>query len=1106
MMVSIAAFVKTLQQSQLLESTQLNELSHTLRQQFSDPRALARELIKRNWLTPYQVNQLVRGHGKDLLVGSYVLLERLGEGGMGQVFKARHQKLGRVVALKVIRKEKLEKAEAVRRFRREIEVAAQLSHPNVVRAFDADQAGDTHFLVLEYVDGIDLGRKVREQGPLPVEQACDYIRQAALGLQHAFARGMVHRDIKPSNLILTSRTGPEGINLEVVKVLDMGLARLELAGQQLERSASLTQCGTIMGSPDFISPEQARNTHTADIRADLYSLGCTFYYLLTGRTPFPGDSVTEVLLKHQLEEPDPVEQLRPGVPPDVVNVLNKLMAKNPKDRYQTPAELVAVLEELRQSRSGNLAPVTVPVLHPKTTPLDLPDEPRVRAQRTNPQLRKKILAVLGFVSLSLVLLFLLRVLFPRGHRQDETKPEIESPKEDRLTREWKALRRRWEDPKADRERLRLDLLDLRQHFPGTSPAREAAGLLAKLPSPLDALQPERIPPTETWIGQPPELIGVLGTQRLRHWGEVTCLVFTNRGKSPALLSGGSDGMVRAWDVATGKESNTFGPGWAGVASIALAPKGNRTAVLSGNQVRLWEAAKPAPVVLAPPVPGRVLAMRFALMDGKATLLAATSEEKKGVQIWDFIKKHNPTVLQKNKVRATLAAISRDGATLAVAAANDLHLWDLSTGKLRKSVEHAKEVKQLVFSADSKVLAVLTQDQVISLWDVVRGVKLRHWAAQTKGGNTAWSITFSTDSKQLAAWTRSGMVRVWQTANGKSLSVANIPGGVTALTFVPDGRLFLGNTDGVIRPWNWKSDKQPPAVDGPVGGLNSVEFAPSGKLLAAGGNAGVVRLWEPVTGKVEGSLSPHKGAVMQVQFAPDGDVLFCRGRVEGKLWDVPARKPKGNPIVAPGGMVAFDPRGRLFAAWGSDQGMHLWDIETQQDRGLLEGQVKQVAALASGPDGGTLACVGGDGIVRLWDLPAPGKSSLDGGGRLRTLPLGGTKSLAVLAFGPEDQTLVNADMSNQVRLWDLSSTPPVERSHFKVLGSRITALALTLNGHYVAVATLEGRVRIWDTVALKEVYSWKMPGPVNGLTFAFDSRHLATANANGTVYLLRVTPR
>src|SRR5208283_5376113 len=199
---SVAGFVDTLQKNRLLQPAQLDELIRSLQGQCADARALARELIRRGWLTPYQINQLFQGRGPDLLLGSYIILERLGEGGMGLVFKARHQKMGRTVALKLIRKDRLVNPDAIRRFEREIRAMSQLSHPNIVTAHDADQVGENHFLVMEYVEGVDLAKLVQQCGPLPIDQAVAYIRQAALGLQHAHERGLVHRDIKPSNLLV----------------------------------------------------------------------------------------------------------------------------------------------------------------------------------------------------------------------------------------------------------------------------------------------------------------------------------------------------------------------------------------------------------------------------------------------------------------------------------------------------------------------------------------------------------------------------------------------------------------------------------------------------------------------------------------------------------------------------------------------------------------------------------------------------------------------------------------------------------------------------------------------------------------------------------------
>jgi eukaryotic-like serine/threonine-protein kinase len=260
----------------------------------------------------------------------YRLLKLLGAGGMGAVYQAEHGVMRRLVALKVINREYTSNPAAAERFQREIRAAAQLHHPNIVAAYDAEQAGDTHFLVMEYIDGVNLARLVAEKGPLPVAEACEYVRQAALGLQHAHERGMVHRDVKPHNLIRSA----DG----VVKLLDFGLASVVECGE-----GQLTGTNAIMGTPDYIAPEQAEDTHAADARSDIYSLGCTLYHLLTGRPPFTYPSTLLKLVAHREEAPAPVRAVRPDVPEELAAVLSRMMAKAPVDRYQTAAEVAAGL-------------------------------------------------------------------------------------------------------------------------------------------------------------------------------------------------------------------------------------------------------------------------------------------------------------------------------------------------------------------------------------------------------------------------------------------------------------------------------------------------------------------------------------------------------------------------------------------------------------------------------------------------------------------------------------------------------------------------------------------------------------------------------------------
>ena len=343
MQKQLATFVEGIRQSGLLGPEQVDQIVAWADAPDADAQVIARDIVHRGWLTAFQVKLFWKGRGKEIFLNQYVLIERLGEGGMGEVYRAKHRRMDRDVALKIIRKDRLSSPDAVKRFLREITAAAHLTHENVVMAYDADQCGDRHFFAMEYVDGTNLARLVKEKGPLPVLQACNCIRQAALGLQHAFERNMVHRDIKPSNLLL-SKTG-------VVKILDMGLARVH-EGEGAPGESRITQEGLVIGTPDYLAPEQARNARTADIRADIYALGCTFYYLLTGAPPFKGDTPTEKLLRHTTE---PVPTIaRPDVAPAVEAIVQKMMAKRPEDRFQTPAEVVFAL----QSFSGVAPPVT----------------------------------------------------------------------------------------------------------------------------------------------------------------------------------------------------------------------------------------------------------------------------------------------------------------------------------------------------------------------------------------------------------------------------------------------------------------------------------------------------------------------------------------------------------------------------------------------------------------------------------------------------------------------------------------------------------------------------------------------------------------------------
>src|SRR6266851_4437367 len=333
--------LELVRKSTVLEEKKLDAYLEKLRTAGSlppEPSKLAGYMVRDGLLTNFQAEQLLLGKWRRFNIGKYKVLERLGAGGMGSVYLCEHKLMRRRVAVKVLPTAKAEDPASLERFYREARAVAALDHPNIVRAYDIDQDDNLHFLVMEYVDGSSLQEIVQRAGPLDPIRAAHYMRQAALGLQHAHeVATLVHRDIKPGN-ILVDRSG-------TVKVLDMGLARFfhdedDLLTQKYDEN--------VLGTADYLAPEQALDSHSVDIRADIYSLGATFYYCLTGRSPCNEGTVAQKLIWHQTRQPKPIKSVRADVPDDLVTVIDHMMAKDPAQRYQTPQEVADALEPWSQ--------------------------------------------------------------------------------------------------------------------------------------------------------------------------------------------------------------------------------------------------------------------------------------------------------------------------------------------------------------------------------------------------------------------------------------------------------------------------------------------------------------------------------------------------------------------------------------------------------------------------------------------------------------------------------------------------------------------------------------------------------------------------------------
>jgi serine/threonine protein kinase len=323
-----------------------------------------RFLIARKCLTEYQAALLQRGRADGFFLSGYKILDRVGKGQMGGVYKAVHA-LGQIVALKILPASRAKNTHVLGRFQREARLLTQLDHPNVVRAYQVGETNGVHFIVMEFLEGETLSDVLERRKQLPVNEAVRLLRQALDGLQHLHDKRMVHRDLKPANIMLIpepAKGKPDTTWDATVKILDIGLGRELFADDSPEGQidTQLTQEGSVLGTPDYLAPEQAKDARNSDIRADIYSLGCVLYHLVTGRTPFPETNIMAQMLKHATEKAPPVSQFVPGVPAGFQNVIDKFLAKTAETRFQTPVEASEALKPFASEGAAAIATKMVP--------------------------------------------------------------------------------------------------------------------------------------------------------------------------------------------------------------------------------------------------------------------------------------------------------------------------------------------------------------------------------------------------------------------------------------------------------------------------------------------------------------------------------------------------------------------------------------------------------------------------------------------------------------------------------------------------------------------------------------------------------------------------